>query len=177
MRGRKPKPTVLVNLHGRTSGGRAPRHDEPVPVGDLSEPPIWLTNDQKENWRYALEYAPAGLLKRIDRTVLTVWVVAEDTHRQASMQLAKAGLLVKASSDPESTAPPIQNPLLGIMNRQALILLKAASELGFSPVSRPRIGRADGTHIPVAAPASGKERAKVPLREYLANAPTRGLMN
>jgi hypothetical protein len=36
---------------------------------------------------------------------------------------------------------PTQSPYLPVINRQALIMLKAASERGFTPVSRPRIFR------------------------------------
>ena len=33
----------------------------------------------------------------------------------------------------------MQNPYLAILNKQATVMLKAASELGFTPASRPRI--------------------------------------
>jgi phage terminase small subunit len=37
---------------------------------------------------------------------------------------------------------PIQNPYLPIVNRQMLLMLRAASELGFTPCSRARIDAA-----------------------------------
>ena len=69
MRGRKPKPTALHDLHGTF---RATRHKareaEPKAVGDLlSEPPDWMTDGQQAGWRYAVENAPKGVLRRIDR--------------------------------------------------------------------------------------------------------------
>jgi P27 family predicted phage terminase small subunit len=135
VRGRKPKPTLLADLHGRPSKTKPPPH-EPKPVtGDLAEPPAWLSETQQDGWRYAIQHAPPGLLKRIDHGALLVWVVAEDLHRQATRAQARTGLVVKLPS-----GVPMQSPYLPIINRQGLIMLKAASELGFSPVSRPRIG-------------------------------------
>lgn len=109
--------------------------NEPQPEGDLEEPPDWMTPSQKEGWRYALEHAPRGLLRRLDRGVLAVWVVAEDTHRMAVERVTKTGMLVKTPN----TGEPIQSPYLAIQNKQAMIMMRAAAELGFSPVSRSQI--------------------------------------
>ena len=134
MRGRKPKPTFLKLLDG--NAGRRPLNaDEPAPQGDLSDAPDWLSDSQKIGWQYAIDHAPASLLKRLDRSMLTVWVVAEDNHREAAEKVAKYGQVIKAPV----SGQPMQSPYLGIMNRQAQIMMKAASELGFSPASRPRI--------------------------------------
>jgi P27 family predicted phage terminase small subunit len=134
VRGRKPKPTHLRLLDGN-AGKRPVNESEPVPRGDLRDPPDWLTDDQKEGWRYALDAAPAGMLKRLDRSTLAIWVVAEDLHRQASIAVGKFGLITKSANKGE----PMQNPYLPIINRQAQIMLKAAAELGFTPSSRTRV--------------------------------------
>nr|PZN76198.1 MAG: phage terminase small subunit P27 family [Pseudomonadota bacterium] len=134
MKGRKPKPTHLKLVAGNP-GKRALNRGEPVPEGDLTDPPEWLTPEQKESWRYAIDHAPSGLLKKLDRSALTVWVVAEDLHRQATQAVAKFGLITKSPKQGE----PIQNPYLPIVNRQAQIMLKAAAELGFTPSSRSRV--------------------------------------
>ena len=134
MRGRKPKPTWLKEVSGNPGKRRLNPH-EPKPNGPLNEPPEWFTSDQKAEWSYALANAPRGLLKRLDRSVLAIWIVAEDLHRYASQQIARFGVLTKA---PHSGVP-VQSPFLAILNKQAIIMLKAASELGFSPASRPRI--------------------------------------
>ena len=52
---------------------------------NLTDPPEWMSESQKQGWIYAIENAPDGLLKKLDRSVLVAWVVAEDLHRQASM--------------------------------------------------------------------------------------------
>lgn len=141
MQGRKPLPTVTHKLAGTLRPGRhAARAEEPVAPGVLEEPPAWFTDGQKEGWRYALANAPAGVLGLIDRSVLAVWVVAEDLHRQAveKINAPGGGLIVRSPSKGE----PMQNPYLAIVNKQAQILIKAASELGFSPASRPRLVKA-----------------------------------
>ncbi len=134
MRGPKPKPTYLKIVAGNP-GHRPLNAKEPKPAGNLEAPPIWLTESQQAGWRYAIEHSPHGLLKRLDSALLVIWVVAEDTHRQAAERLAKHGLLVKAPN----TGLAIQSPYLPIVNRQADIMMKAAGDLGFSPASRTRI--------------------------------------
>jgi P27 family predicted phage terminase small subunit len=134
MKGRKPKPTHLKLISGNP--GKRPLNDaEPIPLGDLSEPPDWLTESQKAGWNYAIEHAPACLLKKLDRSALVVWVVAEDLHRQASENVAKYGILTEAPN----TGYPMQSPYLPVVNKQAQIMLKVAEQLGFTPASRSRI--------------------------------------
>jgi P27 family predicted phage terminase small subunit len=53
-------------------------------------------------------------------------------HREAAQKVTQHGMLIKAPN----TGVPMQSPYLTIKNKQALIMLKAAAELGFSPVSR-----------------------------------------
>ncbi len=166
--GRKPKPTVLFELHGRPNKGRKPNPQEPKPAGDLSTAPDWLSPDQREGWEYALRSAPPGLLKRLDRGALTAWVVAEDMHRQAVIGQNKlSGLLVRTPQ----TQVLIQSPFLPIINRQALIMLKAASELGFTPVSRPRVFA--GGVTPGEALHGDKSSSEVTLDDFLNADPDR----
>ncbi len=134
MRGRKPTPTAIKRLRGNP-GKRPLNEAEPKPHGDLEEPPDWLTDEQKAGWAYAIEHAPRGLLKRLDQSLLTVWTVAENLHRDAAQKVATFGLVTKSPQQ----GIPVQNPYLAILNKQAQIMLKAASELGFTPASRPRI--------------------------------------
>ena len=134
MRGRKPVPTHLRMIRGNP-GKRAVNSNEPMPTGDLLDPPEWMSESQKTGWNYAIENAPRGLLKKLDRSVLVAWVVAEDLHLNAAAMVEKYGLLTKAPN----TGLPIQSPYLPIVNKQAQIMLKAAEQLGFSPASRSRV--------------------------------------
>lgn len=167
--GRKPVPTLLNKLHGKPNKGRKPNPHEPKAVtGDLDEPPEWMTESQQAGWRYAIEHAPPGLLKRIDKGALTVWIAAEDMHRQALVAQSKMrGLLVEAPI----TKAPMQSPYLPIINRQGLIMLKAASELGFSPVARPRVGMMPSLPVPKAE--TGHDKApRRSLEDFLEQHPT-----
>ena len=136
--GRKPRPAHLRVLDGSAGSARHRRRvlAEPKAPGRLHEPPDWLTDGQKEGWRHALEHAPPGLLKPADRGVLVTWVVAEDAHRQAVTRLAEPGTGGLLATTGNGTL--VASPLLGILNRQALIMIKAAGELGFTPVARAR---------------------------------------
>ena len=134
MRGRKPTPTRLKVIRGNP-GKRPLNANEPMPAGDLSEPPDWFSETQKAGWNYAIEHAPQGLLRKLDRSVLTAWVVAEDLHRRASEQVDKFGIITKAPN----SGVPIQSPYLPVVNKQAQVMMKAAEQLGFSPASRSRI--------------------------------------
>jgi hypothetical protein len=78
-------------LHGtfnQTRHGRD-RACEPVAAGDLYNPPPGLTPSQRANWRYAIAHAPKGVLKKIDRGMLLIWIEAEDRHRTTMTMQAK----------------------------------------------------------------------------------------
>src|SRR5262252_4495421 len=96
--------------------------------------------------QYAIENAPRGVLKRIDKTVLAGFIVAADTHRRASIAMAQTELLVKSPTQ----GLPLQNPYLPIVNRQMVLMTRVASELGFTPCSRARID-AGATAAPLAS--------------------------
>src|SRR5690242_7069117 len=120
MRGRKPIPTGLHKLRGThnvTRHGKG-RTGEPEAAGDLlPEPPSWMSESQQAGWRYAVEHAPRGILKRIDRGMLTVWVEAKDRLRTATMmqaQLDRGTKFLLLTKIKDGTA--IASPYLGILN-------------------------------------------------------------
>jgi hypothetical protein len=93
-----------------------------------------------------------------------VWVVASVEHARAAQEVRKLGQVVKTK---EGNA--IQNPFLPIVNRQALIMMRAGGEMGFSPASRAALGRS-GEAI---APGGGRagQIAGTPFAAYLAAKP------
>jgi phage terminase small subunit len=140
MAGRRAKPTALHKLHGTLKSNHAhERAGEPVPLGDLEEPPPDLTDAQEAVWRYAVANMPRGVVKLIDRGILKVWVEAEDRHNTARMMQAmldqdtRLKLLVKG---PMGLMP---SPYNAILESTAKIMFRAAQELGFSPAARPRL--------------------------------------
>jgi P27 family predicted phage terminase small subunit len=145
VRGRKPIPTDIHKLMGTFNATRQgrDRKGEPRPEHDLSyDPPDTLTPSQAAIWRHAVEFAPKGVLKEIDRSVFLVWVVAFDQHETA--RAAQARIDVRGGEMPflmkTKNGETMVSPYLGIMNRSGLRMMKAAAELGFSPSSRPRVG-------------------------------------
>jgi P27 family predicted phage terminase small subunit len=160
-RGPKTTPTHLRLLHGNPSK-LPPPVAEPEGVGVLWSPPEWFDADQRAQWHYAIENAPLGLLTATDREVLVVWTVAAVEHARAAQEVRKLGQVVKTKD-----GNAIQNPFLPIVNRQALIMMRAGAEMGFSPAARASLGRG-GEPLP-----SGRagQIAGTPLAAYLAEKP------
>jgi P27 family predicted phage terminase small subunit len=141
MTGRKAKPVELKILRMTAKkADKLVRRMTPV-AGPLIDAPDFLSAEQKLDWQYAIENAPRDLLKRIDKAVLAGFIIAQDTHRQASVAMQRTQLLVKSPTQ----GIPQQNPYLPIVNRQYMLMLRGASELGFTPCSRARI---DSSNVP-----------------------------
>lgn len=129
------------------AGRRPDNPDEPVPKEPLKaeEPPPWMDGVQAKAWRYAMDNAPAGMLRSLDRSVLAAWVVAECLHADAATRVQKLGTILKSKEQRNAGGEvigggvPYQNPWLAVLNKQALIMMKAAAELGFTPSSRSRV--------------------------------------
>jgi phage terminase small subunit len=136
--GRPAKPSRLHVVQGTTT--RSDRRFEPRPVGDLTDPPEWMDEDQQAGWRYAIANCPPGLLKLIDRGTLALWVEAENRHRIATMTQSAINRGKRAPyvmRGPDGVL--LISPYVDIIDRAAKIMFRAITELGFSPASRPRI--------------------------------------
>ena len=59
-------------------------------------------------------------------------------------QIQKYGTIVKSP-----TGYPIQSPYLAIANRQAELMMRVASEFGFTPASRSRISAPPPERLPL----------------------------
>lgn len=177
-RGRKPKPTLLHERHGTTNATRhaARLSGEPIAETDIQDTaPNWMTDSQKEGWRYAMQHAPKGLLRAIDRGMLAIWVEAEDRHRIAMIKQAEidhGSQLPLLSKTKEGNI--IQSPYLGIINRAAALMIKAASELGFSPAARPRLAAGVGGSMDAGDNLDGSEAREdggTSFEDFIANPP------
>jgi len=161
-RGPKQIPTVLKELHGNPGKRRLPEN-EPEGVGDLWAPPAYMDEEQRAQWNYGVDHAPPGLLTGTDRDIFGAWVCACVEYRKAVLEVRKIGQVVKTKD-----GNAIQNPFLGIMNRQAVLMNRLGAELGFSPAARASLGS--------AAPAFGdgpgrRIRGESELDRYLAIKP------
>ena len=134
--GRKPKPTWLKLVSGNP-GKRPLNVDEPQPVGDLASPPDWFSPEQRIEWDRALRAAPLGLLRSLDESMLVVWVCAKVAHADAVQKVATFGSVIKSGGQAQPS------PYVGIMNKQATVMMRAAAEMGFSPSSRSRVSVKD----------------------------------
>ena len=134
MRGRRPKPTRLKVLTGNP--GRRPLNaSEPRPEAVVPECPVELGPVARREWdRLAGELAPLRILTNLDRAALAAYCGAYGMWAEATEAIQKFGTMVKSPS-----GYPVQSPYVSIANRQAEIMMRIASEFGFTPASRSRI--------------------------------------
>lgn len=134
MRGRRPTPTRLKLLAGNP-GKRPLNPDEPRPEVCVPECPPELGPVARQEWdRLVEELVALGLLTNLDRAALAAYCGAYALWADATAQIEKYGAMIKS---PQGF--PIQSPYLAIANRQAEIMMRIASEFGFTPASRSRI--------------------------------------
>ena len=111
-----------------------------------------MTDEQKSEWRYALENAPLGLLRRLDRVMFAQWCIASVDLTEAELVLRTEGKVVNRGGDQRITINPDGTQVKTVRSASKVInpwvrarrdafdrMMKATSELGFSPTSRSRI--------------------------------------
>jgi phage terminase small subunit len=143
-RGRKNQPTALHRLHGTIETRHRQRPPDIAAPGTLGEPPADLTPAEQDSWRHAIEHSPAGILARIDESIMRLWSVTEARYLHAkAMQDAldsgnKLPLLVKTRAGDLTPSPYV-----GIMNKSAVLMLRMVEQLGFCPTARVGLGKAE----------------------------------
>lgn len=131
--GRKAKPTQLKILEGNP-GGKPLNKREPKARHPMKAAPAWFDKMHRDLWNRTLDEAPTGLLKTIDEAVLATYVTAYIMHQRATEELCSSELLI------ESLMGGIKaNPLVQVQSKAALVMLRAAAEMGFTPSSRSRV--------------------------------------
>ena len=134
MRGRRPKPTRLKMLTGNP-GKRPFNMNEPKPDAEIPDcPPELGPVAQKEWHRLSIELNKLRILTQLDRAALAAYCGAYSLWAESTENIQKFGTMVKSPS-----GYPIQSPYVSIANRQAEIMMRIASEFGFTPASRSRI--------------------------------------
>lgn len=103
-----------------------------------------MTNQQKAIWCEAVDGAPVGLLCEMDKGTLTAYVVAADGLTEAAKKVNEFGVVVKGPN----TGFAVQSPFEAIKNKQAEIMMRAAGELGFTPIARSRLMKLDDVAAP-----------------------------
>jgi phage terminase small subunit len=156
-RGRPRKPIHLLKLAGtyRPSRHRNREH-EPAAPGDLAAlaPPAWLSPRQRQIWFELLADAPGGVLRKIDGRMLAQYCVLSER-----LEVALGGQ-ARLDAMPASTELPLlvrapngvrESPYLRLIDRTIVALTRLSAELGFSPVSRARLGAAEQPAVPAGA--------------------------
>ncbi|HEY8609747.1 MAG TPA: phage terminase small subunit P27 family [Roseomonas sp.] len=134
MRGRKPVPSRIKQLTGNP-GKRPLNHEEPKPEVTTPECPVHLAGLAREEWdRLSAELSKLRMLTNLDRAALASYCVAYGVWADAAEKIQKYGAVVKSPK-----GYPMQSPYISIVNRQAEIMMRYASEFGFTPASRSRI--------------------------------------
>jgi P27 family predicted phage terminase small subunit len=133
-RGRRPKPTRLKILNGNP--GRRPYNmNEPEPEITVPDCPPELGPVSRREWdRLVGELSKLRILTNLDRAALATYCGSYALWAESMEQIQKYGSMVKSPS-----GYPQQSPYLAIANRQAEIMMRIASEFGFTPASRSRI--------------------------------------
>jgi P27 family predicted phage terminase small subunit len=116
-------------------GKRPLNQREPRPEVSVPECPTELGPVARREWdRLAGELSTLRLLTNLDRAALAAYCGAYALWAEATEAIQKYGTMVKSPS-----GFPIQSPYVSIANRQAEIMMRIASEFGFTPASRSRI--------------------------------------
>jgi P27 family predicted phage terminase small subunit len=134
VRGRRPKPTRMKVLTGNP-GKRPLNIGEPKPAAVIPECPTELGPVARAEWdRLTGELGALKFLTTLDRAALAAYCGAYALWAEATEAIQKYGTMIKSPS-----GYPIQSPYVSIANRQAEIMMRIASEFGFTPASRSRI--------------------------------------
>jgi len=116
-------------------GKRPLNPNEPQPKPEIPECPPQLGPVAREEWdRLTTHLASLRMITALDRTALATYCSAYGLWAEAIEAVQKYGTMVKSP-----TGYPIQSPYVSIANRQAEIMMRIASEFGFTPASRSRI--------------------------------------
>jgi P27 family predicted phage terminase small subunit len=108
---------------------------EPRPEAVVPDCPLELGPVARREWdRLVGELAPLRILTHLDRAALAAYCGAYALWAEATEAIQKYGAMVKSPS-----GYPIQSPYVAIANRQTEIMMRIASEFGFTPASRSRI--------------------------------------
>lgn len=134
MRGRPPKPSRMKVLTGNP-GKRPLNKNEPRPDPVIPDCPPELSPAAQREWaRLVGELSSLNMITKLDRAALAAYCGAYAMWAEATLAIQKHGTLVKSP-----TGYPLQSPYISIVNRQAEIMMRLASEFGFTPASRSRI--------------------------------------
>lgn len=143
-RGRKPKAAAIRKAEGNRGKRPIAEWVEPKRRSTELAPPAHLDAIAVAEWkRLAREMTLLGTLSNFDRGAFTAYCQTWSTYIAAQRQIdANARNRKTAGGLLATTAAGnvIQDPLVGIRNTALRDLVRYASEFGFTPASRVRVG-------------------------------------
>jgi P27 family predicted phage terminase small subunit len=115
-------------------GKKSDQNKLPAKPARILECPAELAPVARQEWnRIAGELTRLGVLSSFDRAALAAYCTAYALWLEAAEMVQKHGAMIKSPR-----GFPIQSPYLSTLNRQAEIMIRLASEFGFTPASRSR---------------------------------------
>lgn len=138
-----PKPPGLKLIegrgNGRDSGGR-PVAVTPEFVRGAPEPPDWLPDEARDEWdRVVPQLDQLGLLKALDRAVLTAYCLTWARMVEAYKDVASGALTTRGSQ-----GQLVKHPSVMVLETATRELRALAAEFGMTPSAEGRLGAKDG---------------------------------
>jgi P27 family predicted phage terminase small subunit len=133
MQERENKPKGLKEI--TSSQHKLPPETKETKPSRILEYPPELGPVARQEWgRIVGELTSLGVLSSFDRGPLAAYCTAYALWLEATEAVQKYGAMIKSPY-----GYPTQSPYLSTVNRQAEIMMRIASEFGFTPASRSRI--------------------------------------
>ncbi len=133
--GRKPKSIAIKRLAGNP--GKRPLDASGMPQFDRALPrcPSHLNERARREWRRVVhELHDAGVVTKIDRTILAMYCTAYGRWEEAEEMIEEQGAVITGAKGGLS-----QNPWLWTTNRALEQLRRYLAELGMTPSARSRV--------------------------------------
>ena len=147
MRGRPVKPNVIKEIHGTLRKSRLPKNEiQPSIEVNLTAP------DDLNEWgaKYWMDitgqYAPLGLITKVDVEALHSVCMWYGTMREAQDLIAAKGLeveVVKTTPKGESYTVTETNPMLNVADKAFKNYIAMCREFGLTPASRAKLSAPD----------------------------------
>jgi P27 family predicted phage terminase small subunit len=114
--------------------GRKPEGSQPTTKADAPAAPTWLSDEARAEWDRLLELiATGGAIAQPDADVLAMFVSTLVTYRKAVGEIQTNGITFRTSKGIK------RNPAVAVASDARKDLLRLASELGLTPISRQRL--------------------------------------
>lgn len=133
-RGAKPDPTALRILRGNP--GRRPLPEgEPTPANASLEPPDWLDEAAKIEWRrLAPMLSTNGVLTDMDVDALCAYCETWVRWKTATAKIREFGMVIKSPN-----GMPMPSPYVAIANKAMATMRALLTEFGMTPSARSRV--------------------------------------